>query len=135
MIYCKNECAYVSVIAGLLAGVVLGILYALSLVATGVIFWVYLIVGIAGIFFLPIYANGNAQYERTGCGCSYKNLLIIGAVGAIVTAAVGLIIQLIAPTVAVAIILGLTTFFVVFLLVTVICLTSCICSKRTCNIN
>ena len=130
---CRNECAYISIILGIVSGVALGVLYALGFVATGIIFWVYLAVGLAGILLLPFYVSLNVGYENKNCGCNYKNLIIIGSVGAIITAAVGLIIELIAPTIAVAIVLGLATFFVAFLLVTAICVTNCLCNRNQCN--
>ena len=129
MNYCNSNCTCLSVIAGVIAGVVLGILYALGFVATGVIFWAYLALAAIGILLAPLYASLNTERGSGCCFCTIKNLILIAAIGAIVFAAVGLIIAATASTTVVAIILGLATAFSVILLSAVICLTNCLCER------
>lgn len=127
MCNCKYECAYLAVIVSILSGVVLGVLYSIGLIATGLIFWVYLLIGALGILLTPIYGLRGQAGCIENCFCKYKNLITVGGIGTIVFAAVGLITELIAPTTVVAVIIGLATFFIVFLLSSVICLANCIC--------
>ncbi len=127
MCNCKYECAYLAVIVSILSGVVLGVLYSIGLIATGLIFWVYLLIGALGILLTPIYGLNTDSGCVESCFCRYKNLITVGGIGTIIFAAVGLIIELIASTVIVAIVIGLATFFIVFLLSSVICLANCIC--------
>lgn len=126
---CRCECAYLSVIIGIIAGVLLGVLYALGFVATGIIFWVYLAIGLAGVFLAPIYAaNGSCQIGEK-CFCEYRRILLATSGGAILTAAVGLIVSALGSIIATAIVLGIATFFAVALLVSVICLAKCLCNS------
>lgn len=127
MCNCKYECAYLAVIVSILSGVVLGVLYSIGLIATGLIFWVYLLIGALGILLTPIYGLNNNSGCVESCFCRYKNLITVGGIGTIVFAAVGLIVQFIASTIAVSIIIGLATFFIVFLLSSALCLANCIC--------
>ena len=126
---CRCDCGYLAVIIGIIAGVVLGVLYSLGFVATGIIFWVLLAVGLAGVFLAPIYAGSDTCINGDRCFCSYRRLLLVAAVGAIVTAAAGLIIAALASTIATAIVLGLATFFSVMLVASVVCLARCLCNR------
>lgn len=124
---CRSECAYLAVIIGIIAGVILGVLFSLGFVATGIIFWAYLAIGIAGVFLSPIYAFLDNVCRERNCFCGNKIILLVAVVGTIITAAVGLIVAGIASTVVLSIVIGLATFFVVMLLVAIICVTRCIC--------
>ena len=74
---CRNECAYLAVIIGIIAGVILGVLYSLGFVATGIIFWAYLAIGIAGVFLSPIYAFLDNVCREGNCFCSNKIILLL----------------------------------------------------------
>lgn len=124
---CRNECAYLAVIIGIIAGVILGVLYSFGFIGVGVIFWAYLAIGIAGVFLSPIYAFLDNACRGSKCFCGNKIILLVAVVGTIITAATGLIVAGIASTVVLSIIIGLATFFVVMLLVAIICVTRCIC--------
>ena len=123
---CKSNCLCLAVIVAILAGVALGILYAMGLVATGIIVWVYLLTGIAGILLSPLYASAQSCAGRCHCFARYRAALLAGAVGAIVAAALGLILAPVATVVTVAIVLGVATFFAVLLLIAIVCLTNCL---------
>ncbi len=127
MTCCRCECAYLSVIIGIIFGVILGVLYAFGFVATGIIFGVYLAIGIAGVFLSPIYAANNSCRGNERCFCNYRRLILVASVGTIIAAAAGLIFAAIAPAIVTSIILGITTFFAVMLLVLIICLARCLC--------
>lgn len=126
---CRNECTCLSVILSIIAGVLLGVLYSLGFVTTGIIFWVYLAIGVAGVFLSPLYAAGCFGGENERCFCCHRKLLLTAAVGTIITAAAGLIIASLTSVIAIAIILGLTTFFAVLLLISLICLARCLCDN------
>ncbi len=123
---CRNTCAYLAVIIGLVAGIILGVLYAFGFVATGVIFWAYLLFGVLGILLAPLYASAS----NSGCGacfCRLRNLFYTASIGAVILAAVGLIVSALTSAIATAIVLGLATVFVVMELVSVVCVTDCSC--------
>lgn len=126
---CKNECTCLSIIIGIIAGVILGILFALGFVATGIIFWAYLAIGVAGVFLLPVYAANNSCRETGQCLCNFRRLFTIASVGAIILSVIGLIVSGIVSIPALAITLGIATLFVVMLLVLVLCLARCLCNE------
>ncbi len=129
MLGCRNGCQFVAVIVGIIAGVVLGILNFADLLATGLIFWAYLLIGVLGVFALPLYALQNSNVCIARCVCGLKTIYTIAALGTVLSAAVALIVAGIGPAVAVAILTGIATFFVVFLLILVVCLTKCVCNN------
>ena len=129
MLGCRNGCQFVAVIVGIIAGVVLGILNFAGFVATGIIFWAYLLIGVLGVFALPLYAIQNSSVCIARCVCSLKTIYTIAALGTVLSAAVALIVAAIGTPVVVAILTGVATFFVVFLLILVICLTRCVCNN------
>lgn len=124
---CRDDCAYLATITGIVSGVVLGVLYSLGFVATGIIFWVLLLIGVGGLFLAPVYALISTGEGEKRCFCANRRLGIVGAVGAIIASAVGLVIQFIAPVIAVAIAIGLAVLFAVILLVSLICIAKCAC--------
>ncbi len=124
---CRYNCVYLSVIVAILAGIALGVLYALGFVATGVIFWAYVLTGILALLLLPVYLAAASDGVECLCVCRYRGLVAGTSVAAIVTAIVGLIVAPVAPIVAVSVVLGVATFAVTFLLGTVVCLSGCYC--------
>lgn len=122
---CKYNCAYVAVIVAILAGVALGILYALGFVSAGIVFWAYLATGVLGILLAPIYATGISCNGRC-CFARYRCLVLSAAIGTVVTGIIGLLAAPFAATTVVAIVLGVAAFFVVLLLGSLVCLTNCL---------
>ncbi len=123
---CKCDCSYISIIAGIIFGVILGVLSAFGYVAPVITFWVYLAIGVAGIFFTPIYGLLDSLRGSEYCFCSYRNILLIASAGTIIAAGAGLIIALIDSLIAIAVAIALATLFAVTLLHSVICLAKCI---------
>ena len=123
----RCECAYLSIIIGIIFGVLLGVLYSLGYIATGVIFWAYLLFGVLETFISPLYAFIGERDCFGKCFCNYNTLFLVALAGTIITAAAGLIVVPFASVVATAIALALSTFFTVMLIVLVFCLTKCIC--------
>ena len=119
---CGYRCGWLSVIVAILAGVLLGVLYALGTVATGVLFWAYLLFGVLGLLLTPLYAGVQ-------CRCFLRNraLLLAAGIGTVVTAAAGLLLAPVAGVVVLGIVVGLATAFVTLLLGAVVCLASCLC--------
>ncbi len=127
MCNCRYECAYLAVIVGIISGVALGVLYALDLVMAGVVFWVYILIGALGILLTPIYGLKSSSSCNESCFCRYRGPITIAGAGAIVFAAIGLIVQFIAPVTVFSIIIGVATFFAVLLISLIACLANCIC--------
>lgn len=125
---CRNNCVYLAIIVGILAGVALGVLSALGFVSTGVIYWVYAVIGVLGILLSPLYAQIRERNNGEGCFCYYRRLILTAAIGTIISSVVGLILSGIAGTITLAIVAGVSTLFLGILLVSVLCLSACICS-------
>ena len=123
---CRLNCTWLAALIGVLAGVLVGVLYALGFVATGLIFWAYLGIGVLGLLLTPIYATGVSCDGKCGCFTRFRTAILVGAIGTIVTAALGLIVAPVAAVLAVAIVLGVATLFAVLLLATLVCLTECL---------
>ncbi len=121
MTCCQNNCSYAAVILGILAGVAVGVLYALGFVTVGVLLWAYLSLGAAAVLLSPVYA------ALSPCFCVYRTVFLIGAFGAIVAAAVAFFTVGIAPLALFAVILGIATLFAVLTLITAVCITACSC--------
>lgn len=129
MFCCKTDCTCLAIIPAILAGVLLGVLYALGFIATGIIFWVYLLIGVLGVLLSPVYASGTSYGGNNCCFCMFRKLFLIGAVGNIIASAVGLVVAGVASTTVVAIVIGLATLFAVIELITAICYTNCLCNS------
>ncbi len=123
---CNRNCTCIAIIVGLIAAIALGVLYALGFVSTDIIFWAYLLIGVLGVLFAPLYAKPEGEDGCKGCFCRHRKLILTSAVGAILAAAVGLIVAA-ASTMVVAIVLGIATFFPVVLIVALVCLADCFC--------
>jgi len=124
---CRYNCVYLSVIVALLAGIALGVLYALGFLTTGVVFWVYLATAVLTLLLLPVYSAIDGA--KMGCTCvgNYRGFVIGLAIATIVAAVVGLIVALVSTVVVISIVLGIATFLVVFLLGVLVCLSNCFC--------
>lgn len=120
----RENCACVALIVAILAGVAVGILYALGFVPTTVTLWAYLALGGLGVLLTPIYAG---QERNCRCACRYRRWLLGAAVGTIISAAIGLLVIGVAGVVVASVLVGIATLFVVFLLGIFICLTNCLC--------
>ena len=127
---CKNNCVYLAIIIGIIAGVILGVLSSLGFISTGIIYWVYAILGVLGVLASPLYAQITSGNGCEKCFCNYRALITTAAIGTIIASAVGLIVAGIAGTVALAIVTGVATFFLTMLMVSVTCLAGCICSDN-----
>lgn len=123
---CRLNCNYLALLIAVAAGVLLGILYALGFVATGIVFWVYLLIGVAGILLTPLYSTGASSECTSRCFARYCTQILVGAIGTVLLAAVGLLVAPIASVTIVAIVLGGNTLFVTLLLATLVCFVECL---------
>ncbi len=126
---CRCNCGYLALLIAIFAGVLAGVLYALGFIAVGVVFWVYLGIGVLGFLLTPLYASGACGAGCSGCFARYRTQLLIAAIGTIVAAVVGLIAAPFVATALVAVILGVATLFAVLLPATLVCLTECLCDR------
>ncbi len=123
---CRCNCAYISVIVAILAGVLLGVLYALGFVVTGLIFWAYLAIGVAAILLAPIYATGASCQGNCRCFARYRRGLLGSAIATVIAAGIGLIVAFVSSVPVIAIALSIATFTVVLLLGLLVCLANCL---------
>ena len=127
---CRNSCIYLSIIAGIVAGVILGVLYSLGFVSSGIVFWVYLVIGALGLLGAPLYAQKASYNCSDSCFCRFKALILTASAGSVISAAVGLIVANTATAVVASIIFGVASFFVATLLAALVCLANCLCNSE-----
>ena len=125
----RENCACVALIVAILAGVALGILFALGLIPIVAALRVYLALGALSVLLTPIYAADDAREGNCRCACRYRRWLLVAAVGTILSATVALLVTGIAGVVVAAILVGVATLFAAFLLGITICLTNCLCDN------
>lgn len=126
----RVNCACVALVVAILAGVVLGVLYSLGFVATGILFWAYLALGGLSILLSPLYAAEGTRGAGCRCACRYRRWLLGAAVGTVLSAGIGLLVATVAGVIVISIFVGIATFFAAFLLGIVICLTNCLCDTE-----
>ena len=124
----RCECTCIGLILAVLAGVTLGVLYSLGFVATGIIFWALLAFGVAAFFAAPVYAGLSDEGKRS-CFCRNKLSYLVGAIGTVIAAVVGLLVSPVASVLIVSIVTGLAVFFTVLLLSVLVCITNCLCRE------
>ena len=127
---CRNSCVYLSIIVGIVAGVILGVLYSLGFVSSGIVFWVYLVIGALGLLGSPLYAEKALYNCSETCFCRFKGLILTVSAGSVIAAAVGLIVANVASTVVASIVFGVASFFVATLLAALVCLANCLCNRE-----
>lgn len=131
MFDCKCDCAYISVIAGIIAGVIVGVLYALGFIEIGIFLTIAFIIGIAGIFFSPIWSLLPFVASSGHCFCSYRRLITVASVGTVITSTATYVVSRAADSVPLlATAVGISTFFAILLLGTIICLTKTVCCRE-----
>ena len=123
---CRCNCGYLALLAGIFAGVVAGILYTLGFVGTGVIFWVYLAVGVLALLLTPLYALTACGTACGRCFLQYRRPIVLAAVATAAAAVLGLILASFATVTVLAIVLGVATLLTVLLLGLLVCLTECL---------
>lgn len=123
---CRYNCGYLALLAGIFAGIAVGVLFALGFLGTGVVFWVYLALGILGLLLTPVYAAASCGTDCAACFARYRLPIVLAAVGTILTAALGLLLVPVAGVVTLAIVLGVATLFAVLFLGILICLVQCL---------
>ena len=123
---CRCNCGYLALLAGIFAGIIVGVLYTLGFVGTGIVFWVYLALGILGLLLTPLYALTACSTECARCFARYRWPIVLSAIATVVTGALGLILAPLATVTVLAIVLGVATLFAVLFLGILICLLNCV---------
>ena len=121
----RNTCVWLSIIVGIVAGILLGVLYSQGIFPIGSIFPFYIAFGLLSLLFYPLYA----ARKDGGCFCRLKVLLLIATVGTVVSAAIGQLLLTVTSVTATAVLLGFATLFAATLAVSLICLADCHCNN------
>ena len=131
MLDCKCNCSYIAVIVAIVLSFVLGALGFFGFIPATPAITVILAIGLAGLFFAPIYQLLGSASNTCDCFCTYGQPLLISSVGAVVAAVLSFVlfgvgVAAIIPYIAFAI----AVFFAVLLIGILVCLTR---STRCCN--
>lgn len=119
---CRSGCGIVGTVTGIVIGIITAIFFALGyipLILNGI--WVALGIGgamllyvlTASLFMLRI--SDTAGNSRS-CFCKYGKCLLIGAVGTVLSALAAVSITLDISVIAIVALIGVGTFFLVFLI-------------------
>ncbi len=121
----RNTCVWLSIIVGVVAGILLGVLYSQGLFPIGSIFPFYIAFGLLSLLLYPLYA----ARKDGGCFCRLKALLLTATIGTVVSAAIGQLLLLTTSVTATAILLSFATLFATIGAVSLICLADCHCNN------
>ena len=134
---CKEKsnsysCKLFNVLSSLLVAVGIASVFFIGLISSiSVLVYITLILGILGFIGLLAIIFGTPKYI---CDCINKTCLISSSVGAIITSAFALALTSVATfTIPVAILIGVLSFFLVSLIISIIELLICIfCDQKNC---
>lgn len=131
---CKCGCGLIGAILGIVAGIIVAILFSLGLTPL-ILNGIWIAFGIGGLALLYIMILALFDGCNNGCQilekCLIRNLkcLLIGIFGTILTTLILTVISLEITSLIVSIIVGLATFFLVFLVSSIISLLKCLIYK------
>ena len=134
---CKEKsnsysCKLFNVLSSILVAVGIASVFFIVLISSiSVLVYITLILGILGFIGLLTIIFGTPKYI---CDCINKTCLISSSVGAIITSAFALALTSVATfTIPVAILIGVLSFFLVSLIISIIELLICIfCDQKNC---
>ena len=131
------NCGLLGIVIGILAGIAAGIVFPLGLIPTPenlvIITGVIAIVGLVIFLLTTLLTNKDSDvFSIKRCICSIGKYLILGSIGAIITGTVVLTRVLVATSLLSAILVGLTAFFFIVTIVSIVCLFVCLLN-RLCN--
>ena len=123
---CKKSCGgcIVSAIISLILAIIVGVLFDTAVV-TGIVALLYTIIGAAAFFLLALIVIALFAGKREdNCVCKNGACLLIGSLGAIISAALTLALSVSATLTAVLI--GIVTFFTVLAIIEFFLLILCL---------
>ena len=130
---CKVECAFLSVAAAIVVGVVAAIAQYTAIITLTPVFYIVAF-GIAVLFLGVLLALTPTLYKTACIGCnSNLKLTTIGIVGTIVASIVLLAVGFAATSVLGAIFVGLLAGFFTLLVTSVVCAINCAGQCRRCD--
>ena len=131
-----SSCSWLSVLAGIIAGIIVGALYFTEVITAPTVFlWILLGFAVGSLVFFIIAQLAAALFESSllaACLCRNSNCLLLSAIGTVVLVAITFLSNL-TTTLATAILLGITTIFATLLFISIASLLSCI-SSRLCSL-
>lgn len=128
------------VVLGIIVGVIAGILFSnhlLTAITTGI--WIAFGLGVLALLILSAFvlvAKYNPTTVLTRCLCSNIICLLVGIFGTIAASLVALSVSLLPDCLTVAVIIGILTFFLVMLFISLSSLLLCfVCNSSRCAYN
>lgn len=131
MLFGKIGClisAFISIILGFIVGIV-----SFNVVIPGIVAALWIAFGIGvGALLLVILLAAFVKGREEWCICENGTCIAVGAIGTIISTIIGLSITITTGVVAIAVLLGITTFFLAFTLFGLLQLAICL-SKKKCK--
>lgn len=130
---CNNcSCKLFNILSSLLVAVGIASVFYIGLITSiSVLIYITLVLGILGLIGLLAIIFGTPRYI---CDCINKTSLISSSIGAIITSAFALALTSLATfSIPIAILIGVISFFLVSLVISIIELLICIfCNPKNC---
>lgn len=127
-----NGCAVLSVLAGIIAGIVTTLLSITAVIAvTPAFLWVLFGIAVGYLAITLLKADSLTSSRTKTCVCTTLGILFTGILGTILTAIILLGITFAATSITGAIITGLLLTFFTLIITATICLIKCIANCNT----
>ncbi len=124
--YCKTNCAGLVILAGIIIGIITGMLRFMGVITLSPAF-LWVLFGIAvvylGITFIASAFTGNTSLRT--CGCSNIPIFLIGILGTILTSVILLGVTFAAASITGAVISGLLLAFFTLIIGSAACFIKC----------
>lgn len=124
--YCKTSCAGLSVVAGIIIGIIAGMLTFMGIITiTPAFLWVVFGIAVAYLAVSLLISNVSFSPTANRCICLTMPVFFIGILGTILTSLILLGVGFAATSVIGAIITGLLLGFFTLVITSTVCLIKC----------
>lgn len=134
---CRGGCGVTGTILGIIFGIIIAIFFSLGftpIILTGI--WVAFALGAAVLIYVIISGLINSSNElkvsENSCFCKYARCLLFGSAGTILSALAAVSITLDIAVTAIVVLIGIGTFFFVFMISALISYVRCLI-KNSCS--
>ena len=128
---CMTGCELIGLTVSTILGIAVGYLFAVGLIPVTINFIrIALVMSVIGLAILIVSlfsaSKISACREFYGCICQSSKLLLAGSVGTLLTTTIASILGVGIISLLTSIVVGLSAFFFILMMISIICIVSCI---------